>query len=63
MKWTPKDVIAVIIVVGCLILLTMGRNSVISWALLAVVGAYYGLDLTPWVKLGRNQKSKKEDEE
>jgi len=61
MKWKPQDVIGVIIIVGCFTLLIMGRDSYISWTLLGVVGLYYGVDLTPFIKLGRNQRSKKED--
>ena len=56
MKWQPKDVIACIIVIACFTLLALGKDSVVSWTLLAVVGAYYGIDLTPWLKVGRNQK-------
>ena len=59
MKWTPRDVIAGIIVVGCLTLLIKGRDTIVTWTLLAVVGAYYGIDLSPWFKIGRNQKPKK----
>jgi len=55
-KWKPQDVIAVIIVIGCFVLMALGHDSVISWTLLGVVGAYYGIDLTPWLKVGRNQK-------
>jgi len=62
MKWKPKDVIAVIIIVACFVLLALGKDSVITWTLLGVVGAYYGIDLSPWFSLGRNQKSKKEEE-
>ena len=58
MKWQPKDVIACIIVVCCFTLLIIGRDSVISWTLLGVVGAYYGIDLTPWLSVGRNRKPK-----
>lgn len=58
MKWEPKDVIACIIVVGCFALLVMGKDTIITWTLLAVVGAYYGIDLTPWLKIGRRQKPK-----
>ena len=55
MKWKPQDVIACLIIVGCFVLLIMGKDTIVSWTLLAVVGAYYGLDLTPFVKLGRRQ--------
>ncbi|GAH97598.1 unnamed protein product, partial [marine sediment metagenome] len=34
----------------------LGNDSVISWTLLAVVAAYYGIDLTPAIKLGRRGK-------
>ncbi len=61
MKWQPKDVIACIIIVNCFILLLLGQDSVITWTLLAVVGAYYGIDLTPWVRIGRRQKPEKEE--
>ena len=61
MKWLPKDVIALIIIAGCFTLLGLGRDSYISWTLLGVVAGYYGVDLTPWLKVGRNQKPKKEE--
>ncbi|KKN28993.1 hypothetical protein LCGC14_0848590 [marine sediment metagenome] len=44
-SWTPKDVISVIIILACFVLLGMGRDSYISWTLLAVVAAYYGINL------------------
>lgn len=56
--WEPKDVIALVIILGCITLLIMGRDSIVAYTLLGMVGAYYGLDLTPFVKLGRNQKGK-----
>lgn len=56
MKWKPQDVIAGIIVLCCFVLRSLGHDDVISWTQLAIVAAYYGLDLTPWVKIGRNQK-------
>ena len=61
MKWKPQDVISVIIIIGCFVLLLRGMDSYISWTLLGVVGLYYGVDLTPFIKLGRNQKPEKED--
>ena len=59
MRWTPKDVIACIIVISCFTLLAVGKDTVITWTLLAVVGAYYGIDLSPWFRIGRNRKPKK----
>ena len=60
MKWQPKDVIAVIIVVGAISLLWRGIDTVVGFTLLGIVAAYYGIDLTPFIKLGRKQH-KKED--
>lgn len=60
MKWQPKDVIACIIVAGCIAMICMGINSAIKWTLLAIVGAYYGIDLTPFIKLGRRQNKKEQ---
>ena len=61
MKWQPKDVIACIIITGCIAMICLGLDGTIKWTLLGVVGLYYGVDLTPFIKLGRNQKPKKED--
>lgn len=60
MKWEPKDVIACIIIAGCIAMICLGINSTVKYTLLAVVGLYYGIDLTPFIKLGRNQEAKKE---
>lgn len=61
-KFKPPDVVAILIIIGCFILLGLGKDSLTSWALLGVVGAYYGLDLTPFIKLGRRQQPPKEEE-
>ncbi|KKM82111.1 hypothetical protein LCGC14_1322900 [marine sediment metagenome] len=60
-KWEPKDVIAGLIIVGCMVMIILGLDGTIKWTLLGVVGAYYGIDLTPFIKLGRNRTKKKED--
>lgn len=43
MKWTPRDVIALVIIVGCFVLRALGHDSYVSWSLLGVVAGYYGL--------------------
>lgn len=63
MKWKPKDVIALVIIVGAIYLLATGHNSWVGASLLGIVAAYYGIDLSPWFRIGRNQKPKKEDKE
>jgi len=58
MKWKPIDCISLVLVVGCMALILNGYNGHIHWILLSVVGLYYGVDLTPFIKLGRNVKRK-----
>ena len=61
MKWQPKDVIACLIISGCIVMICLGIDGTLKWTLLGVVGAYYGIDLTPWFRLGRRQKTNKEE--
>lgn len=60
-KWKPVDVISLVLVIVCSVMLIMGIDSTVKYILLAVVGLYYGIDLTPFIKLGRNIKRKEED--
>ncbi|MBA7698141.1 hypothetical protein ES703_106816 [subsurface metagenome] len=59
MKWQPKDVIALVVILIAGGLLFTGTNGRVGWALIVVVCAYYGIDLSPWFRIGRNQKPKK----
>ncbi len=45
-------------VIGGIILIIKGIDHTVGVILLIIVGSYLGLDLTPWVPLGRNQKRK-----
>lgn len=47
-------------VVGGIILLVRGVDSTVGIILLIIVGSYLGLDLMPFVPLGKNQGKKKE---
>jgi len=58
--WGPQDVIALVIILMAGGLLFAGFDGKVGWSLVAVVCAYYGIDLTPFVKLGRNQSKKEE---
>ena len=60
-KWQPKDVIAILVIVIAGVLLFKGIDTIVGWSLVAVVCAYYGIDFTPFIKLGRNQTPKKEE--
>jgi hypothetical protein len=44
-KWEPKDVIAVIALVGCIILLALGYNSTVHWIFGGIIAAYVGIDI------------------
>lgn len=59
-KWKPKDVVAVILAIGGVVLLQQGIDSYVGGMLIAISLAYFGIDLTPFIKVGRNQKGKKE---
>ena len=52
-KWQPKDVILLVLAGGGIYLLVIGNTA--GWVLIGMVATYYGIDLTPFIKLGRNQ--------
>jgi len=41
-KLTPRDIISIILLIGCLYLKAMGVNTYIDYLLFAVVGYYLG---------------------
>lgn len=45
MKWMPVDVISGLVIIICLGLIALGRNSIISYILLLTTGAYLGFDI------------------
>ncbi|GAI64198.1 unnamed protein product [marine sediment metagenome] len=51
----PQDVISIVVVIGAIILLARGVYLWGDASLLGIVVVYYVLDLSPWIKLGRNQ--------
>lgn len=59
-KWDPKDIIALVVIAGGIYLLASGINHYVGACHIAVVCAYYGIDLTPFIKVGRNQGKKGE---
>lgn len=61
MKWTPKDVVAIVGIVGGIILLGLKVDTVVGWTLIVINAGYFGIDLTPFIKLGRNQGKPKEE--
>jgi len=46
MKWEPKDVVAILAVAGCIFLLALGYNHMITNIFAAVIAVYIGLDIT-----------------
>lgn len=49
-NWKPRDIIAVIVGVGSLLLITMGFNSTVHLILLTVITFYFGSEY------GKNSK-------
>ncbi|MBA7545180.1 hypothetical protein ES705_37544 [subsurface metagenome] len=47
-------------VIGGIIMILRGINHTTGVILLIIVGGYLGLDLTPFVPLGKNQNKKKD---
>ncbi|MBA7522492.1 hypothetical protein ES705_14611 [subsurface metagenome] len=47
-------------VIGGIILLVKGIDSTVGVILLVIVGSYLGLDLMPFIPLGKNQREKKD---
>ncbi len=47
-------------VIGGVVLMVKGINHTVGVIMLIIVGGYLGLDLTPWVPLGKNQRKKKD---
>ncbi len=45
-------------VIGGVVLMVKGINHTVGVIMLVIVGSYLGLDLTPWIPLGKNQKRK-----
>ena len=59
-KWGPQDVIAFVLILGGLALRFSGVDGAVGTGLVIVAALYYGIDLTPFIKLGRNKGKKKE---
>jgi hypothetical protein len=47
-------------VIGGIILLVKGIDSTVGVILLVIVGSYLGLDLMPFIPLGKNQRNKED---
>ena len=47
-------------IIGGIILLVRGIDSTVGVILLVIVGSYLGLDLMPFIPLGKNQRNKKD---
>lgn len=60
-KFKPVDVVTILVLIIAFVLLLTGIDGKVGWTLVAVVCAYYGIDLTPYIKIGRNVRAKKEE--
>lgn len=55
-----KDIFSCLVVICATVLLALHIDTVIGFTLLAIVAAYYGIDLTPYLRIGRNQKPRRQ---
>lgn len=46
MKWEPKDVVGLVVIIILGVLLGLGHDSVLTDAFLGLVVVYHGVDLT-----------------
>jgi hypothetical protein len=61
MKWTPKDIVAGLVIMVAASLLHRGIDTTVGWSLLGVVATYYGINLTIARKHINSEKKKEED--
>lgn len=45
-KWRPKDVVALVALVGCIGLMGLGHNHIITDVFAAIIVVYIGIDIT-----------------
>ena len=57
-KLRPQDLIAALVICVCGVLLGIGKDHIIALSLLAVVGGYYGIDVTPLGDILRRKNGK-----
>lgn len=57
---TVQAIMAGLVVITCLVvgatLLLNGIDSVVGISMLVIAGGYLGIDLTPWIPLGKNRR-------
>lgn len=45
MKWEPKDIIALVSILSCVLLMALGHNHLITNIFAAVIVVYVGIDI------------------
>lgn len=45
MKWEPKDVIALVALLGCILLMALGYNHFITYVFAVIISVYVGIDI------------------
>lgn len=58
-QWKPKDIVALVVVVGAISLLWQGIDTVVGWSLIAIVAGYYGIEVPALIKVIKNSKTTK----
>uniref|UniRef100_A0A6M3M5W1 Uncharacterized protein n=1 Tax=viral metagenome TaxID=1070528 RepID=A0A6M3M5W1_9ZZZZ len=61
MKWMPRDIIALVVIIIAATLLHRGIDTVVGWSLIGVVAGYFGIAVPSLVKVIKNSQAKKEE--
>jgi len=60
MKWKPRDVVALVVIIGAISLLWQGIDTTVGWSLIAIVAGYFGIEIPAIVKIIKNESKDKE---
>ena len=61
MKWHPRDIIALVVIIVAATLLHRGIDTTVGWSLIAIVAGYFGISIPSLIKVIRHPPEKKEE--
>ena len=61
MKWQPRDIIALVVIIVAATLLHRGIDTTVGWTLIAIVAGYFGISIPSLIKVIRQPPAKKEE--
>ena len=60
MKWQPRDIVAILVIIIAATLLHRGIDTTVGWTLVAIVAGYFGISIPSLIKIYRQPPEKKE---